>query len=497
MFHWKSEDGLVFKKPLFELSVRKTSNRSKTDQNNLQQRRRLCEYRYKVLPLWIILLWSVLGVGLSLVARAGVEPPPNTIINLQKLQTYSTVQAAVDDAQENDTLIIGCGVYDERVYVRKSVTLAGPTTCNDAGPTIRGIAGTAIETNNQDRMKLVVSGLRLYGNIVSDANSTEIVNTELYGPGAGRGTALALNWHPGPTELKFERNIVKGWEYAVHGEDFAPGAKIIGNRLRAVSNGFYLVNAPEAHIEHNYIQNYIDVESVTSIRRFYGGIGVALVRAPGSVVFKNTICGTHTGVRVDANSHGSVVDLNVVSSDTDALDNEYRPALLKQLRSEGVSEEQLMTKYEEVARGKGGGVVVSYSDDVKVTRGRFCRGAYGVEINNAKRTVVEDNSIMLMTIGIDVTPHEAPHGDPEWAVRIGRNFYGSPDGISVDGVDDAIGQPRRTRRPARVNISDHKERIVSIAPHYSELAVPNDQFLMICPKLRGEDGWQEPSEYDY
>src|SRR5687767_4065018 len=58
--------------------------------------------------------------------------PIPSVKNTKATNSYSTIQAAVDAADPGDTLVVGPGIYAERVIVSKPLTLRGAQAGVDA-----------------------------------------------------------------------------------------------------------------------------------------------------------------------------------------------------------------------------------------------------------------------------------------------------------------------------------------------------------------------------
>jgi hypothetical protein len=94
---------------------------------------------------------------------------------------YSTIQAAIDAANDGDTIIIAAGTYDENPIVNKAVTIQG-AQAGVAG-TARDAASGAGETNVTGEFSITASGnvtidgIRIVNDTVGGAPSVDVIST--------------------------------------------------------------------------------------------------------------------------------------------------------------------------------------------------------------------------------------------------------------------------------------------------------------------------------
>lgn len=77
-----------------------------------------------------VLILAMVSSGLSVVGFAGGSADNDqtlseTVYNIDKGTYYTTIQAAVDDADPGNTIEVSAGTYYENVVINKSITLAG------------------------------------------------------------------------------------------------------------------------------------------------------------------------------------------------------------------------------------------------------------------------------------------------------------------------------------------------------------------------------------
>lgn len=141
-------------------------------------------------------------------------------------QTYSTIQAAINGANESDTVYVHSGTYNENIVINKTITLTGE------GSEITSIQGSGDYSITVTASNVVISGFT----IKSD------------------GGSFACVYLNSVTNCEISNNIIKNGGNCVH--LVGSNSNIIkDNTIEDNNVGVYLSNSDSNTIRDNYIQN--------------------------------------------------------------------------------------------------------------------------------------------------------------------------------------------------------------------------------------------------
>ncbi|RLF45843.1 MAG: hypothetical protein DRN17_01720 [Thermoplasmata archaeon] len=137
----------------------------------------------------VLIVTFVLVSALSFFVLADEPSAQNGIIHVAAdgTEDYTTIQQAIDNASDGDTIIVEDGTYYENVVINKSINLVGENAVIDGGNTGNVVSVIADETN--------VSGFIIKNggcgiNVSSGANYTTIKNCEIVN-NSGEGIVLS------------------------------------------------------------------------------------------------------------------------------------------------------------------------------------------------------------------------------------------------------------------------------------------------------------------
>ncbi|WP_311136052.1 NosD domain-containing protein [Natronosalvus vescus] len=180
-----------------------------------------------------------------------------------------TIQAAVDEAPAETTVVVPAGTYDETVEINRSITLAG-----EGDPLVQGDGNGSVITVNDDRV--AITGLSVTG-----------VGDRFMDPDAD---IAADTW---------DSNVEQGYGHgdaAIAVVD-APGVLLEDVTVETRSNGVLLRDSPDAVVRSSTITGSEEWRE--------GFMGVMAMRSPG-VIEQSTITGGRDGVYTHR-SHDIVV----------------------------------------------------------------------------------------------------------------------------------------------------------------------------------------------
>ena len=216
---------------------------------------------------------------------------------------YSTIQEAVNNAADGDTIFVRAGTYYEHAIVNKTVSLVGEdrsTTIVDGGGT-----GCVIYVLRDD---VSITGFTIqrgeFGIYVLNATYAEIFsNTMAHNRGSGGGTAVRLD-SAGYT-LIHDNEITDNWR-AIHLIASSPNVSVCRNNVTYNDFGIRVLGGGSNYlsVSGNYIANNL------------GGYGVAVTGIGGesnyALISGNVIVNNIDGVALgQGSSYNTVVQNNI------------------------------------------------------------------------------------------------------------------------------------------------------------------------------------------
>ncbi|WP_254769496.1 NosD domain-containing protein [Salinilacihabitans rarus] len=203
----------------------------------------------------------------SAAADALLDRPTSVVVG----EDADTVQAAVDAAPPNTTVVVPPGTYEETVVIDESITLAGENATIDGGGT-----GTVVEVRAE---RAAVTGLDVVG--VGDTNIAD-EETDAGDEDGDWDESIDRFYGSGDAGVAVES---------------APGTVIEGVAIETPANGVLLRDSPGTVVRN------VSVDGTDSWRDGY--MGVLAIRSPG-VIEDSTFAGGRDAVYLHR-SHGIVV----------------------------------------------------------------------------------------------------------------------------------------------------------------------------------------------
>ena len=141
-------------------------------------------------------------------------------------QIYSTIQAAINDANESDTVYVHSDTYNENIVINKTITITG-----------EGSGSTSIQGGGDHSITVTASNVMISGfTIKSD------------------GGSFACVYLNSVTNCEISNNIIKNGGNCIH--LVGSNSNIIKDNIIEDNNvGVYLSNSDSNTIRNNYIQN--------------------------------------------------------------------------------------------------------------------------------------------------------------------------------------------------------------------------------------------------
>ena len=240
------------------------------------------------------------------------------VVILRTGQGYPTIQDAIDNATDGDTILVYDGTYDEQLLINKQLTLIGlgstPIIQPTAVPT-PGVYDVKITANNTTIKNFIFDfngpgdnrGGPDTGIVVSDMNgptvtNVQILNNTIYTGDAGPSsydTSLETGKYADVSNLLIRNNTFYGdWDNSGEAIYINPG---LGTNIKIDNNWFYgnLISAVAIEANNTNVSNNI-IDSNTTTGRY----GVRLVDWTGGqtysniIIYSNTIKNMTYGIRV-------------------------------------------------------------------------------------------------------------------------------------------------------------------------------------------------------
>jgi nitrous oxidase accessory protein len=216
---------------------------------------------------------------------------------------YSTIQEAINHADDGDTIIVKSGTYYEHIVVNKVISLIGEnkrTTIIDGNAT-----GTVVSITANS---VIVSGFTLQncGNypgriLQANSNGNKITCNVILNNGDGKG--ISLDGSMG--------NIVSDNEVS----NTFDGIILSGSSYNIVSNNIVSHNGYGIYIYTFSDNNLIfanNVSSCSNMGMFLGPVSASSEVISGNVVSNNTILSSDTGIMLGGRSSNSTLIDNVI-----------------------------------------------------------------------------------------------------------------------------------------------------------------------------------------
>ncbi len=171
-------------------------------------------------------------IGFALQAAIGSAAATTFYVDTGGQGNYTTIQSAVNDASEGDTIIVNSGMYSERVTVDKMIILKGAS----GYPTV--VDGFEIDAAGTQ-----VNGFTIKGWIWFDMGAGScIIRNNIF---EGAGVSIGNNYLHGNQTIM--NNIFTDSSAAISTYDSMDN-KIIGNKIQNCSTGIELLSGGGGHV---------------------------------------------------------------------------------------------------------------------------------------------------------------------------------------------------------------------------------------------------------
>lgn len=218
---------------------------------------------------------------------------------------YSTIQEAINNANNGDTILVSEGPYAENVIVNQSVALIAETQ----NVTIRGINDTvgAVIVQADDVFVIGFKVENRYGIVLNSSSSTTITGNFLDTPYFGKGiiieggdennivnNKIAACTHDGISLYDTNHNLIMGNSMDCHGHSIL----LMRSHFNYIYDNFFAVHWGTIPITlYSSNNNTIEGNTLWSLETFF-----QLDDSNGNLMFHNNVYGGPTGVELWGNN---------------------------------------------------------------------------------------------------------------------------------------------------------------------------------------------------
>ncbi len=274
-------------------------------------------------PILVLLL--ALSIGLISFLQIKVEAEPNTII---VPDDFSTIQKAIDNADEGDTIFVKSATYFETLVIDKSVYLIGdnPNTTIIDGNYTQVYNVIEITSNNVKITGFTIQrsgGVKYYeraGIHIEYSNGNNIsynIITDNYGDG--------IRLEGSSNNLILENNIIENFRSGIAIMDSSHNNTINGNTLTDNFSGIYVSDSDNQNILQNIVKlsgnNGIDIDD-SSNNEIFGNIvldsynfGMVIYRSSGDTIYQNRLSNNIKGVWLSFSENNKVFRNNMTNNE--------------------------------------------------------------------------------------------------------------------------------------------------------------------------------------
>lgn len=241
-----------------------------------------------------IFLFSMILLAIIMTNGCINEPVnQNNVVEIQARQgTYKTINEALENASNGDTIIIHPGYYEESLVIDKSVTLLG-----------------------QDKEKTIIDGNALGDVIYIDADYVNIRGLTITNASVKSSNA-AINIRSNNNSI-LNNKIINNLFYAVYIASNAKNNSIINNNISNNEWSIYLNFASNNNISNNIISNNTEYGMYLGSQSNYNDLfnnifsdnkyAIRIKGSNGNILIKNTFSNNNRGVYLCCGSRSNLI----------------------------------------------------------------------------------------------------------------------------------------------------------------------------------------------
>lgn len=262
----------------------------------------------------LILLTAIAILGIITPSVLGEEEENEPLLVNYGPDSYDSIWDAVWDAEENDTILVGPGVYEESFTINKRVKIIGTGHLSSV---LTPDEGTGLTISSD---WVYIEGMGFEGNSsqtaldVEDVEHFEIKHSRIEGFGYGIDLELV-------SESKIENISFLNNEVSLR-DNYSVNLTLSKNLVMFSDAGFSFVNSTGAFLLKNEIYDnerfstgFRDCNNTRVHGNYLGrtGVGLGLINSSNAEVFYNIITECSTALNISGNSTNVTVYLTEIS----------------------------------------------------------------------------------------------------------------------------------------------------------------------------------------
>ena len=265
------------------------------EKRSLRNRERKTTNKFRFVLVFLLLL----SVGLAFIgitSATTIHVPDN----------YPTIQQAVDNAMEGDTIIVHSGTYYEHVSIHKSLTIIGDGAIIDAGGEFQSLSMCSVTSGN-------IRGFTVQnGAIGIDLSHASNVNIE---GNTALNTLVGFHlWDSNNNNIK--NNVAQGSEYSgisIHG-----GYEAGGSNYNTITDNELSNN--DAGIDIYISSNYNEITNNIIMSNKYEGIYIH-DSCDRNTITDNEVLNNDVGIYIEDSGNNLIHHNNLINNSQSAYDD--------------------------------------------------------------------------------------------------------------------------------------------------------------------------------
>lgn len=334
---------------------------------------------------------------------------------------YASIQQAVNDAYENQTLYVSSGTYFEHLLLNKSLTLTGEDrskTIIDANQEGTAVKITANETVITD-FTIQNSSLGEHGLLIENSSSVRIEGNTIINN--GNGITLDHSWNTSISDNVISAN--QGYGVRL---DHSPNSVLKNNSLESNRYGFSV----EGQLLDDFIQN-VDASNKINGKPIYYLVNNAFEEIPSYASYVAVVNSSNVEVQcadLADNGEGILIaySRNILFANSTVRSNNEGICIVS--CSNVAISRSLVTQ-------NTCGILLSNSNDNVISGNTIADNNVGVQVNSTQETQIHHNNLLDNLKQVILLDNDS---SVFWDDSIEGNYWsdGVQSDLNYDGISD-------------------------------------------------------------